>query len=154
MKRKAAARINIFILELTIIVLVFALAGAISVSLFAKAHTVGQLAENTTIAMMKTQTLAEEFKSRESFIDFMDFSGIKPWPQYFDQDWEVLQNLQGDTPPEDAAYCIEATVSTEKTGTGLMASISYKSYDLSRDRALIYALDVQKYYSGQTGGIQ
>lgn len=154
MKGKAAARINIFILELTIIVLIFALAGAISVGLFAKAHTVGQFAENTTIAMMKTQTLAEAFKSQDSFIDFTDLSGISPWPQYFDQDWEHIQNLQGDAPPIDAIYSIEALVSTEKTDAGLMATVSYKAYDLSKGRDLLYTLDVQKYYPGQSGGRQ
>jgi len=154
MKGKAAARINIFILELTIIVLIFALAGAISVSLFAKAHTVGLLAENTTIAMMKTQTLAEEFKSQASFREFTDLSEIKPWPQYFNQDWDVIQNLQGDTPPMDAAYSIEALISTEQTDAGLMAAVSYKAYDLSGGHSLLYSLDVKKYYPGQTGGGQ
>lgn len=154
MKNKSASKVNIFILELTIVILVFALAGAISVSLFAKAHNLGQEATDTNVAMMTTQSLAETFKSQDNFIDFTDLSGIKPWPLYYDKDWKYILDFQTASPPDNAVYSIDAKVSSEKTASGLMASVEYTAFRISTAQPPLYALTIKKYFPGQDGGSQ
>ena len=147
MKMKLVSKVNVFILELTIVILTFALAGAIAVSLFANAHNVGQRASDITIAMMKTQSLAESFKSQASFIDFTDLSGIRTWPLYFDKDWQAIPTFQSSTVPENASFSIEATVSTQKTDAGMMATVAYAVQKSGTDDSPMYTLMIKKYFS-------
>ena len=155
MKAHPKSKVNTFILELIIVVFIFALAGAISVGLFAKAQNVGQKATNINIAMMKTQSLAETFKSQDTFImDYISFSGINPRPLYYDQDWQYIENLQSSSSPDQAVYCIAAVVSSEKTVSGLLASVRYRAFALSNESTPLYELQIQKYYPGVEGGGQ
>jgi hypothetical protein len=153
MRTKPASKVNIFILELTIVILTFALAGAIAVSLFANAHNVAQRATDTNIAMMKTQSLAESFKSQDTFImDYISFSGINPWPLYYDQDWAAIPTLQSSTAPEQAAFRIAAQITDEKTDAGKIVSVSYIVEKLNSGDEPLYMLQIKKYYSDQKGG--
>lgn len=152
MKNKSASKVNIFILELTIVILIFALAGAISVSLFAKAHNLGQEATDTNMAMMTTQTLAENFKSQDVFIDFTNLSGIKIWPLYYDKDWHYISDLMSTSAPDKAVYSIAANVSSEKTVSGLLATVNYTAFRISKVGSPLYELNIQKYFPGQGGG--
>lgn len=153
MKAKATSKVNIFILELTIVILIFALAGAISVALFANAHAAGQRASNTNIAMMRIQTLAENFKSQEVFIDFTNLSGIKAWPLYYDKDWQYIPDFQVTSTPDMAIYSIVALVSSEESAAGELVFIHYKAFEISKDEMPLYELDVQKYFPG-AGGVK
>jgi|GEM_PF-1525587 len=151
MKTKPASKINIFILEMTIVILTFALAGAIAVSLFANAHNVAKRASDTNIAMMKTQSLAEEFKSQSSFVDFTAMSGIKPWPLYFEKDWAAIPQLQSSTAPSQAVYSIAAELTTDKTDAGMIVSVSYVVNKLNSGDDPLYTLLIKKYYPDQKG---
>ncbi len=154
MRLKSASKANIFILEMTIVILIFALASAIAVGLFADARKVAQTAGDTTIAMMKTQSVAENFKSQDTFIDFTDLSGIKPWPLYFDKDWQAIPGFQNTSVPDNAIFTIEAKVSSEKTTTGLMAKVHLTASKILGSNGPLFEIQIQKYYPKQEGGIQ
>ena len=120
MKTKSASKVNIFILKLTVVILIFALASLISVGFFVNAHNVAKKTTDTHTAMIKIQGLAEAFKSQDFFIDFTNLSGI------------------------------EAIVSSENTVTGTLAFIHYTAFDLLKDKAPLYDLPVQKYFPDKT----
>ncbi|MEI7885067.1 MAG: hypothetical protein WCI30_06920 [Clostridia bacterium] len=145
MKNKSATKANIFILELTIIILIFALTSAISISLFAKAHQVGQKASETNYAMMKIQSLAETMKSKENLLELKELLANEQTTLYFDEEWASI------TDRAKASYVIETSGSSEKTVAGTLATVKYLARKNLTDSTLLYQLQVQKYFPQQGG---
>lgn len=145
MKNKPTTKANIFILELTIIILIFALTSAISVGLFAKAHQVGQKASETNFALMKIQSLAETMKSKQSLLELKELLANEQNILYFDEEWASI------TDRAKASYIIETNSSSKKTVAGTLATVIYLARKNSPDTALLYQLHVQKYFPQQGG---
>jgi len=67
----------VFLFELMIIILVFALAAAICTQIFASAFNMSAESRELTMSSMNAQTVAEEFKAGKPVIE----------TRYFDRDW-------------------------------------------------------------------
>ena len=67
----------VFLFELMIIILVFALAAAVCLQIFATAFTMSTESHELTMSSINAQTVAEQFKAGDSDLDDL----------YFDRDW-------------------------------------------------------------------
>jgi type II secretory pathway pseudopilin PulG len=154
MMLRTPSKVPVFLIELTIVLLIFAFTSAIALGLFAKAHQVDVKTSNATMALMKTQTFAEYAKNTATLEEFQLFAGefdksksVVPqkesWPKYFDGDWNPV------TEAAAAVFAIESTSSIEKLPSGTMTSMSLSTVELAKVKtgsAPIIKLTVQHYF--------
>ena len=140
MKAKPVAKTNIFILELTIIILVFALTAAISVSLFVKAHQIEQKASMTNYALMKVQSMAEQLKNQPEMLAAKGEAIL-----YFDESWQITKELA------NASYHIETSIKRKTLAAGSLATVKYAAYKIDQPMPL-YRLQIENYLPRHGGG--
>jgi len=114
----------VFLFELMIIILVFALAAAVCTQIFATAYTMSTESRELTMSSINAQTVAEQFKAGESDIE----------PLYFDRDWAAADQA-------GAEYRVELN---ESTGTAPMREAYVNVYKIGDDEAL-YTLQVKRF---------
>jgi hypothetical protein len=153
MKYRSTSKSTVFLIEMTIVILVFAFCSAISLGLFASAHKIDQRSSNTGIAIMKIQSIAETLKNAPSLQVFKTLAnGDDPGsasdialPGFFDSDWRDVSSAEG------AAFAISAAVRTEATDSGTMAYVDLSASKLSssaanEDSEPLFELTIQKYF--------
>jgi hypothetical protein len=121
----------IFLFELMVVILVFSLAAAVCANIFSKAYGFSTESKALTMAVLKSESIAEEFKA-----------GLTPdGDLYFDKDWKQVAGA------DTAAYVISSDVtadgymnvmdiSVRKTGPGA---------DASPASGEVYGLQVKSY---------
>ena len=120
MKHSSNNRSGLFLLEIVIAILFFAIVSAVCLRAFAKSHTLSQQASDTNHAISNMENVAELLKS----VDPEDLKNqdkitttlqtvypelstqYRIWDIYFDSDWEAC-NI------DDAVYQITATDKTD-----------------------------------------
>lgn len=134
---RGMSRSHLFLIELIVVILFFAFAGAVTVQVFAKAHELAQDTEALNGAILAVQSAAETDKassfeeiiaSRESGSPSgamvlpepgsLSGAGILRDPIYFDADWKV-------TDPAGAVYTLTSEVALEERPVGVMAVYHY-----------------------------
>ncbi|MEG2429299.1 MAG: hypothetical protein RSA79_04385 [Oscillospiraceae bacterium] len=136
MKSKA----NTFLFEIIIVILFFSLCVAITLQLFTNSYLKSQLDKNTSIALLKTQTQAEIFKSIENSYEFEEkfktAIEVKTgyfYEKHFDKNWEetdkeprfiITVNIFGH---EDERGLISADISAiEQTNENKIELVKFK----------------------------
>ena len=131
------SRGRLFLLEMIIIILFFAVAAAVCMNLFAKAREEGARSADLTMAVTQAQYAAETFKStggdmrKTGELLFAAESGGEITLCY-DDAWNSVP------PGEDAAYCLTMT---EKNAEGLRAAdvtVSAAGEEIYRIETAIY----------------
>lgn len=120
MKHSSNNRSGLFLLEIVIAILFFAIVSAVCLRAFAKSHTLSQQASDTNHAISNMENVAELLKSLDPE-DLKNHDKItttlqtvypelstqyRIWDIYFDSDWEAC-NI------DDAVYQITATDKTD-----------------------------------------
>ena len=120
MKHSSNNRSGLFLLEIVIAILFFAIVSAVCLRAFAKSHTLSQQASDTNHAISNMENVAELLKSVDPE-DLKNHDKItttlqtvypelstqyRIWDIYFDSDWEAC-NI------DDAVYQITATDKTD-----------------------------------------
>ncbi len=142
MKYGPVSKSMTFLVELTVVILVFAFTSALSIGLFAGAHKVGTSTGDMNIASLKVQSLAETAKYAESPEAMSKLADPTAWPQYFDKDWNNVEF------EETSIYIIDVAFSKESKSTGIIASAIFTASATRDDAKPIFELEVQKYYPG------
>lgn len=93
------SRSSLFLLELILTILLFAIAGSICIQVFAKAHQISRHAENINIAQDMASSTAELLGNSSD-------AAKHPWLQYFDANWQ-------ETDKSHASYQLTASFSDE-----------------------------------------
>ena len=114
----------IFLFELMIIILVFTLAAAVCVQVFASAFNMSTESRELTMSSMNAQTVAEQFKTGKPDIE----------PLYFDKGWAA-------TDAGNAYYIVELE---EQQGAPQMRDAWVYVYKKNSDEA-IYSLRVKEF---------
>lgn len=119
MKHSSNNRSSLFLLEIVIAILFFAIVSAVCLRAFAKSHTLSQQASDTDHAISNIENVAELLKSVDPQ-DLEDWDKItttlqtvypelstqyRIWDIYFDSDWEACS-------VDDAVYQITVTDKT------------------------------------------
>jgi Tfp pilus assembly protein PilE len=116
----------IFLFELMIIILVFSIAAAVCVSIFAKAFNMSKESEDLTMSAITAQTAAEEYKA-----------GVSDLKQrYYDADWEPATE-------DKAMYTVAIEGAGEADGLRSANVVVYKIDGSKHDN--IFSIPVSKY---------
>jgi type II secretory pathway pseudopilin PulG len=118
----------IFLFELMVVILVFSTAAAVCTSIFGKAYGFSEESKALTMAVLKAESMAEEFKAGKG----------PDGDMLFDDDWKETAN-------EDAAvYFIRPTV-TEDGGMRVLDIDVKKFGDGGVGPVDVYSLKVKSY---------
>ena len=141
MEKSSPSKTNIFLIELIIVILVFAVASAIIINLFISAHKINDKSQNMSISLMKTESIIEEYKSLPSLTDGTNFIDSKGFPLYFDKDWKETK--------DQASYVYKIDlVSQEKVkkAIGTLVKSNIEAYNTGNNEKLIN-MTFEKYFA-------
>ena len=130
MKVRESSKSSLFLLELMISIVFFALAAAGCVQVFAKAHMLSQEAGRLDMAVSVAQSLAEEYGMQKTEVSL----------RYYDE--------QGNICGEDDGVYLAEIAQTEEDG---MNQIHITVIDVEKQDTL-YTLQTASYLPGGTGG--
>lgn len=134
MNRKGISRSALFLTELIIVILFFAIASTITLQLFVKASGLADRTSDLNGGIMVVQSAAEIDKST----DLMSLDQKSRF-EYYDENWEK-------TDEANKVYTLTSQVVLENRWAGTMAIFTYT---LSARETVIYELTAKKYYSNQ-----
>lgn len=130
---------SLFLMELIIAILFFALASTVCIQLFAKAHLLSKQTVEENHALVYAQNLAEQFLAADGNTETMKgATGIDELVYYYDNDWNAADFT-------NAVYEARLKTSTEDAGI-ITANITVASVEKAEDP--IYTLTV-KHHSSQ-----
>jgi hypothetical protein len=134
--RTTGSKTRLFLIEMIIIILFFALAAAVCANVFVKAHLLSAQSADLSMAVIKAQTAAECVKETEGNLPKLCLllNGQQTGQKvtvFYDKDWETAED-------EQAVYTLEADVQT-KDGL-LTASITMRKGDEE-----IYSVNTGRY---------
>jgi type II secretory pathway pseudopilin PulG len=139
MEDKAKSKVNIFLIELIIVILIFAISAAIIVNLFAASSKVNRESRDKSVSLMKIESIIEEYKSFEFAIEGNNCLESLGFPKLYDKDWiETTDEVQ-------AVYSIVLLSSQKKYGSGSVFTIDLTSFDKKNGKELI-KLKASKYF--------
>ncbi|MDR1292564.1 MAG: hypothetical protein LBJ91_04105 [Clostridiales Family XIII bacterium] len=120
----------IFLFELMMVILIFAIAAAVCTNIFGKAYGFSTQSKALTMAVLKAESIAEEFKA-----------GKTPGGDaFFDKEWKPVAD-EG-----SAAYIIRSDVKTAEGGAMKLMDISVEKAGHSGGAAEdVYGLQVKSY---------
>jgi hypothetical protein len=120
----------IFLFELMVVILVFSLAAAVCASIFGKAYGVSEQSKALTMAVLKAESVAEEFKAGKT----------PDGDLLFDREWRAT------TDRDRAVYRVTADVSGDG-GVRVMdvAVTKVEGGGANSDPEDVYALKVKSY---------
>ena len=130
MKVRESSRSSLFLLELMISIVFFALAAAGCVQVFAKAHMLSQEAGRLDLAVSVAQSLAEEYSG----------SRLDDSQRYYDE--------QGNVCGEEEGVYLAEIAQTEASG---MNQIHITVKDMGT-QDILYTLQIASYLPDRTGG--
>ena len=105
-----SSRSGLFLLELMIVILFFAVTSAICMNLFVQAHLTSTAGSELTAAVREVQSAAELFKAADGDLKKLAESlGVQPIDGpvlnlYYDKDWVLTKHL------EDAVYTVSVVL--------------------------------------------
>ena len=151
MKRTSNNRSGLFLLEIMIAILFFAMVSAVCLRSFAKAHTLSQEAADMNQAMSHMENVAELLKSANSAVldDPEQVTKLlnteyalisieqTQYALYFDKDWENCSK-------SDACYVISIEDDAKSTENTHIRNYTIASYTLS-DNSVIEQLPLTLY---------
>ncbi len=126
MNRNQHNKTSLFLMELIIAILFFAVSSTICVRLFVSAHLLSQESIGINNSVLWVQNLAEVFNGKKGNLrDIADFYSessvilvsfeenpeIGTLVMFFDEDWEIIELPLSDGAPEGAKYELLLTVS-------------------------------------------
>lgn len=114
---------SLFLIELMIVLVFFALASTVCIQLFVQSHLLSQSTAEQNEAILLAESMAEEFRAADGDISAKDV--------YYDKNWSVCSR-------EEAAYTREVALRTEHNMK--VADISVYGGDL---QSPIYTLEVK-----------
>lgn len=134
MKIKTMPKGGLFLLEFTIVIIFFALAGALSVNLFYKAHTAAVYSTDLTMAVLEAQSAAECIKGAEDeetvaklVSGTVTEEGITV---YYGEDWEKTS--------DPTSRCLQIS---RETAAGLQIS----EITVTKEKNVLFALTTKAY---------
>jgi type II secretory pathway pseudopilin PulG len=131
MEFKNKSKVNIFLIELIIVILIFAISAAIIVNLFAAASKVNRESRDKSVSLIKIESIIEEYKSFEYAIEGNDYLESLGFPKLYDKDWiETTDETQ-------AVYSIVLLSSQKKYGSGSVFTINLTSFEKDNGKELI-----------------
>lgn len=151
MNRTSNNRSGLFLLEIMIAILFFAMVSAVCLRSFARAHTLSQEASDMNQAMSHMENVAELLKSADSSVlddteqtikllnteyDLV-LMNQKQYMLYFNRDWENCSI-------DDASYVISIEHDTKSTENAHIRNYTITSYTFS-DNSLIEQLPLTLY---------
>jgi type II secretory pathway pseudopilin PulG len=139
MEDKAKSKVNIFLIELIIVILIFAISAAIIVNLFAASNKVNRESHDKSVSLMKIESIIEEYKSFEYAIEGNNFLNAQGFPKLYDKDWNETSD------ETQAVYSIVLLSSQKKYGSGSVFTIDLTSFDKNNGKELI-KLKGSKYF--------
>ena len=139
MEVKNKSKVNIFLIELIIVILIFAISAAIIVNLFAAASKVNRESHDKTVSLMKIESIIEEYKSFEYAIEGNNYLESLSFPKLYDKDW--LET----TDETNAVYSIVLISSQKKYGSGSVFTLDLTSIEKDNGKELI-KLKGSKYF--------
>ncbi|MCI9405454.1 MAG: hypothetical protein HFK04_00850 [Oscillospiraceae bacterium] len=105
-----SSRSGLFLLELMIVILFFAVTSAICMNLFVQAHLTSTAGSELTAAVREVQSAAELFKAADGDLKKLAESlGVQPIDGpvlnlYYDKDWVLTKHM------EDAVYTVSVVL--------------------------------------------
>lgn len=149
MKHSKAA---LFLMELIIALLFFALASTVCIRLFSKAHLLSKQTTNENYAIIHSQNLAEGFLATEG--DFSQLKSLFPLATANDKEQTLLllfdKNWK-DCDLEEVCYYASLTIYPEEAGL-ITGEITIAPYDDSADK--IYSLTVTHHIPERRGNLE
>jgi hypothetical protein len=127
----------IFLFELMAVILVFSIATAVCVEIFGAAHRFSAESTDLTMAVLKAESVAEEFKAGETP------DGVL----YFDKEWKTLAEKEAGE--DKAAYFISTDLREEDGMEEMSISVQKTGYGGPQE---VYGLQVKSYRGGSLAG--
>jgi len=134
MQFRGMSRSHLFLIELIVAVLFFSFAGAVTVQVFSKAHTLAEKTTDLNGAVLAVQTAAEADKA----LSFQEIDLVGD-TVYFDDSWKTTESSR-------AVYTMTSEVVLEEREAGTMAVYHY---EVKTADEIIWQLQSKKYYSGE-----
>ena len=131
MKMRQSSKSSLFLLELMISVIFFALTAAGCVQIFVKAHQFSEQAQQLDLAVSIAESLAEEYSAKEE----------KDTVRYYDAFGEKCQE-------EEAAYCAKIEQKKEDGKRQIQITVM----DTEKKETPVYTLNTGIYETGKAGG--
>jgi Tfp pilus assembly protein PilV len=120
LKNNSKRHSSLFLIELMLSLMFFALAAGICIQFFVHSHLLSQEATNLNNAVMVSQSLAEEFRAGNGMIEEMT--------TYYDRNWEVT--YQGVATFTRSLYIVEETPDLITANIIIYADINNPIYTL------------------------
>lgn len=140
---------TLFLMELIIAILFFALASTVCIRLFAKSHLLSKQTVNQNEMIIQVQNIADIFLSAEGNAD--KISEIIAWSEHhtdsnffslhFDEDWNTVQDIR------DTSHSINLRI---LSGENNLITAEITVYDFTpsvNEKGKLYALMTKKIYN-------
>ncbi|MDD3278461.1 MAG: hypothetical protein PHG16_06210 [Lachnospiraceae bacterium] len=141
MKKYEKQHSGLFLIELMISILFFALAAALCLQLFAKASLKSTQSTRLTHAVLLAESAAAAVEggsdSAEALADYFPSSTVtaKTLTVYYDKDWQP-------TAPEEAKYLLQITYEDGSASKDVMVTLPTADIQVLQDTDSIYELSI------------
>ena len=136
--QRSSSKSGLFLMELILAIVFFAMASAICIQLFAKSYVLSNASADLSMAVASAQSAAESFQAYpHNAKSLTDLGGITIGYQY-DADWQpVLDGVQG-------AYRVTLSYTAENSNL-LTANIAVYTAQSSSKQTPIFEITTKKY---------
>lgn len=136
MSKSGISRINVFLIELIVMILVFAIASGILLRVFVRADQLSKGAADLSAAVIAAESvmerqLAGNFSELSSSVDL----------NWYDRDWQPVAS------EDSASFGVTAEQSFESGEAGTLVRFQVRAFD-TEDNDEIYLLKTSQYYGG------
>lgn len=152
-RNNTKSKSSLFLLELAVAIVFFALASVICIQLFVKSHTLSRESSEMSMAVVQAQSVAEAYKaaqgdseklSRLLNTSIYSENGVYSCELYFNSEWERVDN------PDNADYLlILRSYSARSLRSADIAALRYEHSSpfslTASDNDTIYQLSVKAY---------
>lgn len=144
MSKSGISRINVFLIELIVMILVFAIASGILLRVFVRADQLSKGAADLSAAVIAAESvmerqLAENFSELSASVDL----------NWYDRDWQPVSS------EDTASFGVTAEQFFEPGEAGTLVRFQVRAFDAENNDE-IYLLKTSQYYGGlwKEGGLQ
>ena len=165
MKNKFSVNLEVTLVEIILSVLIFAIAGVISLNCFFMARFTQVKANDKVTAGNLIQSDIETIKSLESSAEVTDFllnnfqilkneNNVSTYVNFYDKDWNLCEEGNNE-------YLVMISISDEFTANGTLTDIElvaerikpYPFINKNNDSPSIYAVETSKFFPGYQRGL-
>ena len=139
MNIKNKSKVNLFLIELIIVILVFGVSSAIIVNLFISANKVNNQSEDMSISLMKIESIIEDYKSLNNSMEATKYLSDSGFPKFYNEIWQETKDKN------QGFYEIDLIASDKKFQVGILSKLELTSYYM-RDHKAITSLSGAKYF--------